>query len=74
LKLSQQERKVVELLRELDEAQREEVLGQIRRRLGASRIVAKTIKRIGKLRRVNPILNARVEHTFGFPPGSEGYK
>lgn len=69
MKLSQRERKAVELLRQLDDAQREEVLGQIRRRLIASRIVTRAIKRTGNLRLVRPPVNARIEHTFGFPPG-----
>lgn len=61
MKLTPKERAALSMLRRLDERQRAELLGQIRRQLLANRITA----RVGRLRRLKIVGNEKIEKAFG---------
>lgn len=64
MKLTAKERKAIELLRQLDVRQRDELLARIERELAANKITA----RVGKVRRLRIIEDKKVVKAFGTAP------
>lgn len=64
MKLTAKERKALELLRQLDTRQRDEVLARMQREIAANQITA----RVGKLRRLKVVEDKKVIKAFGTAP------
>lgn len=62
-KLTAKEREAIEIMRQLDVAQRDKNIERMRRELLANQITA----RVGKVRKLRIVNDTRVEGTFGVP-------
>lgn len=63
MKLTPKERDALEMLRQLDSRQRDEMLGEMQRQLLANRITT----RVGGMRRLKIVDNSQIEKHYGAP-------
>lgn len=63
MKLTAKERDTIEMFRQLDSRQREELLGTMQRQLLANRITV----RVGGLRKMKIVDNGTIEKHYGLP-------
>lgn len=68
MKLTAKEREALDMLRELDQQQRDKLLAQIRRAALANRIVAQAGRKANALKKVRTVPDHRVVGAFGTLP------